>query len=640
MPYAPGVRACSACLSVFASEPEFCVFDGQRLGEANDTLLGRALGGYRFTKLIGVGGTGCVFSGVEISTGMPCALKLLYGEMATDDSVAERIKREVDAVRSIDHPNVVKILDAGESPAGLPYMVMELIDGPTLKTIIEDEAPLHPRRAGRLAEQLVAGLAEAHHQGFVHRDLKPGNIIIGRDEHGAEHAKILDFGIVASLQLQKDEQRLTKTGYIVGTPTYMAPEQVDPKSVSPQADVYALGVILYELLAGKPPFNGSLEQILIAKMTQDPAPLPQAGELGQLVLKMLESNPKRRPPNALRISAELSRISLLSEDAATVRADAFATLPDSSLSTSSVHLIDRTVERDSEVNDSEVNEWAVATRKQAPVHEVIDTTAPDTEEDRGSSQASTDVPALLVRGDTDVVLPEYSETTDGVTAATIFSLDTEEQMPVQDHEQTTAEPVRYHESNAEAETSALGLSHSIIVKPPSSILENVPVEPAPVAPIAPISSITPMAPISRAKAGTPLAPAALLDIETDEDGIESGSIDDDDTAFNVPLKSVQKPSEAPTLPPPIRGKADRPAVLEVQERFSLHSGLSARSTPMRPLMSPPAPEDPDIPQRPAWLVPTAVVLLLTLSALVGFILASQRETALVDAPTLPLIRRP
>ena len=351
------MRACPACLSVFASEPEFCVFDGQRLGPA-DALIDRVLGGYRFEKLVGIGGTGCVFRGVEMATNTPCAIKLLYGETATDRSVTERFRREADAIRSINHPNIVKMLNTGRSPAGLTYIVMEFVDGPTLKTIIEDEGPLAPRRAGRLAEQLVAGLAEAHRQGFVHRDLKPGNIIVTRDERGAEHVKILDFGIVASLQTRTENERLTRTGYIVGTPTYMAPEQVDPKAISPQTDVYALGVILYEVLAGAPPYSGSLEQILVAKMTQKPPPLAHAGELGTLILSLLESSPARRPANALRVSAELSRISLLSDDPPTQRSDAVDPDRSGNGRASGVRLIDRTAELDGDDRTRADGEWS------------------------------------------------------------------------------------------------------------------------------------------------------------------------------------------------------------------------------------------------------------------------------------------
>ena len=159
------------------------------------------------------------------------------------DAVQTRFRREIEAVTAIDHPNIVKILDHGSSPADRTYMVMELVQGPTLRTIIEREAPLDARRVLHFAEQLAAGLSEAHRKGFVHRDLKPANIIVSRDAAGADLLKILDFGIVAA-PLEARSERITKTGFLVGTPAYMAPEQVDSKTITPRADVYALGVIL------------------------------------------------------------------------------------------------------------------------------------------------------------------------------------------------------------------------------------------------------------------------------------------------------------------------------------------------------------------------------------------------------------
>ena len=325
VPYLIPVRACPACLSVFATEPEFCAFDGERLVDAQ-ALKGRVLGDFRFEELIGMGGTGGVFRGSHVKTGRPCAIKLVFGEVATEWAVQERFRREIQAVSALDHPNIVQILSHGRTPAGLMYMVMELAVGLTLKDLIEREGPLAPLRVGRFAEQLVSGLAEAHHKGFVHRDLKPCNIVVSRDDAGREQLKILDFGIVASLHQRMANPRMTKTGFIVGTPTYMAPEQVDAKLVSPQADVYALGIILYEMLTGAPPFDGSFEQVLVAKMTRPLPPLPQAGELGPLISSMVDAQPERRPANALQLNAALSRISLLSDDPKTVRADAWMLL--------------------------------------------------------------------------------------------------------------------------------------------------------------------------------------------------------------------------------------------------------------------------------------------------------------------------
>lgn len=314
------MRACPECLSVFATDPEFCSLDGTALLSGDDALAGKILAGHRIDALIGVGGTGCVFSGRRVSDGKSCAIKVLFGEMASDKSISARFEREAEAMKAISHRNVVSIWDYGTTERGLIYLVMGLLDGITLKDRIERDAPLQPDHAVRILEQLTAGLAEAHRQGFVHRDLKPGNVIL-EGPFGREQVKILDFGIVASLRDSNERERLTKTGYIIGTPTYMAPEQVDPSAVTPQVDVYALGVILYEMLTGEPPFTGTLEQILVAKITTEPKPIENGGDIGELVMSMLHMDPEERPPSALHVSAELSRLSLLTDDPATVRAD-------------------------------------------------------------------------------------------------------------------------------------------------------------------------------------------------------------------------------------------------------------------------------------------------------------------------------
>ncbi len=360
------MRACPECLAVFLADPEFCSFDGTKLRSGDDALKGSEVAGHRIDALLGLGGTGCVFSGTRIDGGQRVAIKVLFGEMASDKSIAQRFEREAKAMSSIRHRNVVAIHDYGTLKNGLVYLIMELLDGITLRERIEQSAPLTSDHAGRILEELTSGLAEAHRLGYVHRDLKPGNVIL-TGPFGKEQVKILDFGIVASLREGKDKERLTKTGYIIGTPTYMAPEQVDPSAITPQVDVYALGVILYEMLTGDAPFNGTLEQILVAKMTTAPKPIPDSGLLGELVLRMLAMEPEDRPPSALHVSAELSRLSLLTDDPATVRADApqlgLWTPPDDD---GGVRIIDRTDENEvvvTPVEEGPGDPWVSDTRK-------------------------------------------------------------------------------------------------------------------------------------------------------------------------------------------------------------------------------------------------------------------------------------
>ena len=331
------VSACRSCLSVFAGHGEFCLFDGKRLGSV-DVLIGRTLGDYRLGELIGVGGTGCVFRGNHTTTNKPSAIKLVYGEV---DTAHARFRREIDAISALDHPNIVKILDSGLSPAGLTYMVMELLDGVTLRTVIDRLAPLDNSQVRGLAKQLLAGLAAAHSSGFVHRDLKPSNIMVTR-QGGKGRVKILDFGTVASLHRNRTDDRLTRTGFIVGTPIYMAPEQVDAKSVTPEADIYALGAILYELLTGAPPFNGNSEQILLEKLTSSPAPISLAGGFGTLILSMLDPKPERRPANAQQVLEALDQCRE-SEGTGTLPYpdELFWSVPNSAPVTKSVDLFDR-----------------------------------------------------------------------------------------------------------------------------------------------------------------------------------------------------------------------------------------------------------------------------------------------------------
>ncbi|MCA9556408.1 MAG: serine/threonine protein kinase, partial [Myxococcales bacterium] len=363
------MRACPRCLTVYQTDPEYCAFDGVQTGlytEDADPLVGARLDAFRLEARLGIGGTGCVYRGTQLPQGEPVAIKLLFGEMATDKALAQRFRREAEAMRRIDHPNVVSVLACATSAVGLTYLVMEFVEGRTLKAIIEDEAPLSPGRVGRLAEQLVAGIGQAHRLGYVHRDLKPSNIIV-RGAPGSEQAKILDFGIVASLQGETGDHRLTKTGYIVGTPTYMAPEQVDPRAVSPQVDVYALGAIFYELLTGKPPFTGTLEQILVAKMTSPAPRLTSVGELGDLVNRMLATEPEDRPPTALHVSAELARFSLLSSDPATERArvPSLADVGVVGFGQVTVQIVDHTVPTaltDGAARDTVEGPWSAPTR--------------------------------------------------------------------------------------------------------------------------------------------------------------------------------------------------------------------------------------------------------------------------------------
>jgi serine/threonine-protein kinase len=307
------VRSCPRCSSVYSTHVERCGIDGELLVEAEgDPLVGKTIDRYFIEERLGGGGMGLVYRAKHTTLHRGYAVKILFGEMASNRQIAERFRREARALSQIDHPNIVAVSDFGETAGGLLFLVMELVGGAPLAALIEESRahgpPFAPARAARIVHQIATGLAEAHRLGFVHRDLKPANVMIVQRGNG-ELAKILDFGIVGIARVEGDATApspLTKAGFILGTPAYMAPEQIGAASVGPAADLYALGVILYELLAGKPPFRGTLERILVEKLSRAPDPLRSFDGLDDLAMQLLERDPELRPRTAQEVIDRLA----------------------------------------------------------------------------------------------------------------------------------------------------------------------------------------------------------------------------------------------------------------------------------------------------------------------------------------------
>ena len=282
--------------------------DETRIEEVpSDPLIGRRLGGYRLLERLGDGTMGRVYRATHIVHGGEYAVKVIHAELAADPSLVRRLKRESEVVRTLRHPNVVSLLDSASFAVGCHYLVMELLRGKSLAQVISAEAPLEISRAARIARQIADGLQEAHRLGFVHRDLKPDNIMIV-EENGEEVAKILDFGLAADNREGGDSTQITLVGNLLGTPTYIAPEQIFHSGVTFAADLYALGVILYEMIAGRPPFQGTTVQILSQHNAAPPPPLPPCGGLETYVMRLLEKKPERRPTSAGEVAEEISRL--------------------------------------------------------------------------------------------------------------------------------------------------------------------------------------------------------------------------------------------------------------------------------------------------------------------------------------------
>jgi serine/threonine protein kinase len=256
---------------------------------------GRCLGGrYRVGALLAAGGMGEVWAARDLLLDRPVAVKVLGGALAGDGRAAERLRREARAAGRLDHPNIARVLDLGEHE-GRPYLVMELLEGESLAARIDRAGPMAPAEAARVVAAVADALQAAHWAGVVHRDVKPGNVFL---TSGGE-VKVLDFGIASAA----GEAGLT-TGDLLGTAAYLAPERALGQPATPAADLYSLGVMLYELLAGRRPFQaGSDVELAMAQVNARPAPLGLVAPSTPPFLvaaceRALAKDPAARPPSA------------------------------------------------------------------------------------------------------------------------------------------------------------------------------------------------------------------------------------------------------------------------------------------------------------------------------------------------------
>ena len=272
-----------------------------------DVLVDR----YRVKQRIGKGGMGEVFLAEHVAIGRQVAIKILLANLHEKPDLAKRFLQEARTASKLRHPNVVDIIDFGHADPKTPFFVMEYLDGQDLKAVVKAEKVLPWARARDIALQICAGLAVAHAQGFIHRDLKPDNVYLIRDEAGKEHVKILDFGIA---KIMSDEAHdATQTGVLLGTPEYMSPEQAEDKVLDARSDIYALGVILYRMVVGRVPFQSKAFMTVLAKHIQEkPMPPREAAPESEItaaqeavILKCLAKKPEERYQSAEELAAAL-----------------------------------------------------------------------------------------------------------------------------------------------------------------------------------------------------------------------------------------------------------------------------------------------------------------------------------------------
>lgn len=315
------MRYCRVCHRCFGDGVEFCLFDQTATRDVESLPL-IIEGKYRLEQLIAHGGMGSVYRATHIALERAVAIKILRAEFLADATARERFNREARAAARLKHPNIVAVYDSGHLPNGSAYLVMELVEGRSLREEMRAHAvrlgQMRPERAAAILSQVCAGIEAAHRQGIIHRDLKPDNVMIETASNysgdSTERVLVLDFGIAKLAIPENGEQTwkgLTDENTIVGTPKYISPEQCTGQPVDARSDIYSLGVLLYEMLSGHAPFAGENTSVVLLKHLQEPpAPLRRfvsgiSPQLEQVVLRSLAKQPQHRFQSAAEFAGAL-----------------------------------------------------------------------------------------------------------------------------------------------------------------------------------------------------------------------------------------------------------------------------------------------------------------------------------------------
>jgi len=339
-------RRCPKCGMVYAGVPRFCPRDGNLLVEVQAkpsvapaptassgsgtavrtppapskgldraaSLSGQLLDArYQVLKKLGEGGMSYVYLAKEVSTVQQVAIKVLSPKLATDKSSVERLRREAGLAMRLEHPNVCRILRLGESEDGLIYLVMPFLKGELLSDREVKGGPMDVAAGIDILRQVCAGLHHAHELQIVHRDLKPENIMLVAEDGGDDRAVVMDFGLAKERRADPAIAKLTATGIILGTPEFMSPEQIRGKPLDARSDIYALGIVAFEMFTGKLPFQGrNAQEMMIARLRGQPMALRQLRPdvlipLEKALARAMDSNPDARYSTALEFADALTQ---------------------------------------------------------------------------------------------------------------------------------------------------------------------------------------------------------------------------------------------------------------------------------------------------------------------------------------------
>ena len=336
-------RRCPKCGTVYTDTARFCPRDGTMLVEVQSKPSGTTPPGggtavrsppvspkgldrasslsnqildarYQVQKKLGEGGMSYVYLAKEISSDEVVAIKVLSPKLASDRSSVERLRREAGLAMRLDHPNVCRILRLGESEDGLIYLVMPFLKGELLSDREVRAGPMDVATGVPILRQVCAGLQHAHELQIIHRDLKPENVMLEPEDGGGDRAVVMDFGLAKERRADPAIAKLTATGIILGTPEFMSPEQIRGKPLDARSDLYALGILAFEMFTGKLPFQGrNAQEMMIARLRGQPTPLRELRPelpvaLEKALVKALEANPDARYPTAVDFATALAAI--------------------------------------------------------------------------------------------------------------------------------------------------------------------------------------------------------------------------------------------------------------------------------------------------------------------------------------------
>ena len=316
-------RRCPRCGSVYTDGARYCLRDGSLLVEVQGrsskgldraaSLSGQLLDSrYQVLKKLGEGGMSYVYLAKEVATGQEVAIKVLSPKLAADKSSVERMRREAGLAMRLDHPNVCRIMRLGESEDHLIYLVMPFLKGELLSDREVKGGPMEVSEGIEVLRQVCAGLHHAHELQIVHRDLKPENIMLVAEDGRPQRAVVMDFGLAKERRADPAIAKLTATGIILGTPEFMSPEQIRGKPLDARSDVYALGIVAFEMFSGKLPFQGrNAQEMMIARLRGQPLTLRQLRpdlpvSLERALTRAMATNPDARFASALEFAETLT----------------------------------------------------------------------------------------------------------------------------------------------------------------------------------------------------------------------------------------------------------------------------------------------------------------------------------------------